>query len=127
MTSPNTIIADLLAENQTLKEVISNLRDTLVSLVSDVGGCEHEAGVCCCREYSAILLAQTTLGESDYGDCFEPNAGKECDDLKAKIDNKDFEDSMGEISTKALYWKARDALLSGYSEDSLKVIRVAQT
>ena len=66
----STGITDLVVQRDSLLAALEQTRDALLKVVAECGGCEHEDGVCCCAEYTAIgsancAIAMTTEKKND--------------------------------------------------------------
>lgn len=127
MTQEIIFVGDIVEENgKTVKENNSEIMHKLPlgSLVEIIDDCDDDEGdntkgirlfvVDHCRDCDGTPL---------YGLSFSRSAKKELDKVLADIDNKKYESEIEWRLLSLLKWRAQGRILSGYSEDSLELVK----
>lgn len=123
-------VGDIVEENgKTMKENNSEIMHKLPlgSLVEIIDDCDDDEADESDRTKGIRLFVVDHCRDCDgtplYGLSFSLSAKRELDKVLADIDNKKYESEIEWRLLSLLKWRAQGSILSGYSEDSLELVK----
>lgn len=126
MTQP-IFVGDIVEENGlSIKENNLTLQHTipigtLVEITYDSQYDEPDEKTCGLRLF-VVNHSRDCDGTPLYDLSFDKKSYKEWEQLDKKVKQRDFENSMDEALTKAIWWQTGGKILRHYSADSLKIV-----
>ena len=126
MTQP-IFVGDIVEENGlSIKENNLTLQHTipigtLVEITYDSQYDEPDEKTCGLRLF-VVNHSRDCAGTPLYDLSFDKKSYKEWEQLDKKVKQRDFENSMDEALTKAIWWQTGGKILRHYSADSLKIV-----